>query len=438
METASEPPAARVEVVRTDYFGTTIEDPYAWMEDWQSEESRAYLQSQGEYARGILDNLPERVELRERISQLRDVVPVLGGFQMAGGRTFYLRRDPEENMAKLVVRLRPEAKEQVLFDPNSLQGEEHTSIDWFSASRDGRLVAYGTSSGGSENSILQVLDVDSGEHLPDAITRTQFNAGALYWLADNQSFLYNRLRDVAEDDDPSERYLDSKVRLHRLGANPDDDLIVFGRGVNPNVEMTRSDIPFLVVVPESDWALGLVAHGVQNELTVYALPLAEVGDPAEDAWTKVVDVEDAVTSFALSGDTVYALTHKNAPRFRAVAIDLRAPSLDDSPTIVPESGRVLENLLVVGGHLLTLDLDAGINRIRRVALDAGPPNPGPGSPEEVPLPFDGAISGIASEPGAALCFYRSSRSSSRRGSTAMMSRRARWRTPAGRPNRPST
>ncbi|MBV8823320.1 MAG: hypothetical protein JO123_11065, partial [Ktedonobacteraceae bacterium] len=99
------------------HFGITVEDPYRWMEDWKGEELQNWLKAQGAYSEAYLRALPERDALLKRITELDDISPHLSSFQVAGGRYFYLRRDPGEGVAKLVVRISLDAPEQLLFDP---------------------------------------------------------------------------------------------------------------------------------------------------------------------------------------------------------------------------------------------------------------------------------------------------------------------------------
>jgi prolyl oligopeptidase len=385
------PPQARVEIVRQTYYGTTIEDPYRWMEDWQGEELQAWLKAQAAYAREYLDALPEHDALLARVSELSDTTPSLSSPRMVAGRTFYLRRDPGENLPKLVVRDGPDAPERVLVDPATIEGEAHTNIDWYFPSPDGRLVAYGLSQGGSEDSTLFVREVDSGKMLGESISRTRFNApwGGVRWLEDNRSFLYHRLVEHPPDAPLTERYFDSRSHLHRLGTDPDSDPVILGRGVHPGVEIARQDFPSVFVTSHSDWMIGVVIHGVLNERTLYAAPRAALSDPAAIPWRMIVDVEDGVAAaaliggaFALRGDTVYLRTHKDAPRFQVVAMDLRHP--DRRTVVVPEGRAVIESVQLAKDYLLIRDLDGGIGRLRRVKLADG-------EVEEVPLAFDGTI-----------------------------------------------
>ncbi|HEX6507454.1 MAG TPA: prolyl oligopeptidase family serine peptidase, partial [Chloroflexota bacterium] len=387
------PPVARVDVVRDTYFGTVIEDPYRWMEDTRSEDSRAFIAGQAAYARELLDAIPEREELLTRIGELRSAVPVVTSPQIAGGRAFYLRRDPEDDLAKLVVRVSADAPEKVLLDPNALAGEAHTAIDWYRPSRDGSLVAYGVSQGGSEDSTLYVLDVDGGETLRDAITRTQFSGDALWWLEDNRSFVYHRLADVPDSAPQDERYLNARAHLHRLGTDPDDDPAVFGRGVHPDIEISPVDLAMVIAPKNGDWMFGIVVHGVLNELTIYVAHVGGLLEPAACPWKLVADTDDAVTDLAHDGDTAYLLTYRDAPRYKVLATDLNAPDLSTAQVAVPEGDVVVQAITVVGGYLVTRDLAAGVSRLRRVSLEGG-------TPERIPLPFEGAVTGWAHEAGS--------------------------------------
>jgi prolyl oligopeptidase len=130
--------------------------------------------------------------------------------------------------------------------------------------------------------------------------------------------------------------------------------------------------------------LGLVVHGVLREVTLYAAPLAELGAPTTVAWRKVVDIADAVTDFDLCGDTLYLMSHQDAPRFKVLAVSLPAPDLAHASVLVPPSDAVIQQIRVAGDSLLLHDLDGGIARLRRVQRSGG-------QPELVALPFDGTI-----------------------------------------------
>lgn len=392
------PPVARIEIARDTYFGTTIEDPYRWLEDWQSRESQMWLNGQAEYARQLLVALPAREVLTSRIDELSEAGQLLYGFNIAGGRYFYLRRDTGDNVPKLVVRTSQDAPEKVLLNPNAMPGDVHTVIDWFYPSHDGKLLAYGLSQGGSEESTLYILDVDTGATLSEAITRTRF--GSVSWLEDNRSFFYCRLPEPVPGALITERYHNLRSYWHNVGQEAEQDVAMFGRGVNSNVEIALTDFLDVKITKDSGWVIGVVIHGVLNERTLYATPIqALIADPVHCAWQKIADIEDAVTKFEVDGDLIYLCTHKDAPRYKIIATSLQNPELATAQVIVPPSQAVIQDLMLLSGYLLTRDLEAGIGRVRRIKLDGG-------QLEQVSLPYDGTISEWASnESGAELLLH---------------------------------
>ncbi len=384
METYPDPPKARVDVVTETYFGTTVEDPYRWMEAWSAPEGRAWLEAQAAHTKRVLEALPERAELLARISELSGASTTASDVRVASGRVFYLRRDPGENVFKLVAHLNSGEAATVLVDPNRMgEGDTHFAIDWYSPSNDGKRVAYGLSRNGSEDSVLYVLEADTGERHDLAITRTRWNE--VVWL-DDRSFLYTRFPEVAPDAPPMEHFLDNKIFLHRLGADPERDPIVLGRDSNPAVAMAPEDSAYIHLSKRSPWMLGVIIHGVLKEMTVYVAPRAALGDPATVPWAKVAGIEDGVTGFDLEGETVYLKTHGggSAPRFRVVAVPAAAPDLASAREVVPPSQAVVRAIRVAGDYLVVKDLDGGISRLRRVPLAGGLPEP-------IPLPTDGTV-----------------------------------------------
>ena len=394
----SNPPRARVEIVRDEYFGSVIDDPYRGMEDYKGEEAQTWLHQQANHAAQVLGALPERDALLARITKLSDAGPEMRSLSVAGGRVFALRQNPGENLPRLVMYATPTAPETTLIDPNTISGDAHTAIDWFAPSRDGRLVAYGVSQGGSEDSTLHVLDVEGGKALDLAIQHVQF--GGVCWLEDNASFLYNLLPPPTPEAPPGDFYLDSRVQVHRLGADPASDPVVLGRGAHAGVNLDRIDIPFVVVRSDSPWMVGLVLHGDLKENLVYVAPTSALAVPASIPWRRVASPDDAVTGFSITGNTLYLLTHHNAPRYQVIALPLDAhdsPDLGRATVVVPEGDAVLQDICVAGEYLLVREMTAGVGGLRRVPLAGG-------APEAVSLPDTGAILDWAGEPGSSVVY----------------------------------
>ncbi|HMF09605.1 MAG TPA: prolyl oligopeptidase family serine peptidase [Thermoanaerobaculia bacterium] len=376
------PPAAAIRAVTDDYFGRKVVDPYRWMENTGDPDFVAWMKAQNDYTRSVLDRIPGREALAGRIRELDNAGVTVSSAVRLGERYFYLKAEPGSDNRKLCVRDGLSGAERVLLDPEKRSTKDtHYSIDYFVPALDASRVAVGVSAGGSENSVLEILETASGNSLPERIERTQF--GVVDWSLDGKSFHYNQLAKLSAGSAPTDRYLKSMVRRHVLGTPVEKDPVVFGFGVSAKVPMTPEDLPFLFSSPASPWIAGVIAHGVQNERTVYVARRSSLAGGATP-WRKIADVDDAVTSLDLRGDTAYLLTHKNASRFKIMTVDCAHPEKKPAE-LVPESDAVITSLGVARDALYVQDLNGGLGRLRRVPASGG-------KIQTVALPFEGAIS----------------------------------------------
>ena len=391
--TAPKPPDTPTHAVTDEYFGTKIVDSYRWLENLKSPEVSAWMKAQNDYTRSVLDRIPGREKLRARIAQLDDTGVRVSGFQSYGGRWFYLRRAPGQDNQKLYTRDGAATAERLLLDPETLTANGvHYSIDYYTPSPDGKLVAVGIAPGGSENAVLHVVDAATGKELGEHIDRAQF--GAIAWLPNNRSFFYNRLRKLGPDEPRPSYYLNSRAYLHQLGDDPDKDAPVFGNGLSSSISMGESDFPFIALPVGSKYALAVDAHGVQNELTIYAAKVVDIHDAAAP-WRKIADVPDDSTGFDIHGDHLYLVTHHDAPRFKVVRLNLADGNFQTAEVVMAPSEAVVVGVGVAADAVYVQKLDGGIGRLFRIPFEGGAAKP-------VPLPFDGAIEELfvnAAEPG---------------------------------------
>ena len=222
-------PIARVQPVLDVYFGETVVDPYRWMENPQDPDWLPYLKAQNAHARAELDAIPGRAALQRRVAQLSGDTALTSKVQRAGGRLFYQQRPVGADNFKLFVRDADGIR--VLVDPPALGGATgHVSLDWWEASPDGAHLAYGLSLNGSEDSTLHVLAVADARDLPERIADTQ--GARPQWLNDGSGFFYTQLTGKVAT---PERFLDARVRFHRLGTDPTADPVLMRRGLYPEV-----------------------------------------------------------------------------------------------------------------------------------------------------------------------------------------------------------
>jgi prolyl oligopeptidase len=387
-------PKTPVREVTEEYFGTRVSDPYRWLEKTDNPEVVAWMKAQNDYTRTLLARIPGRDQLLERVKSLDNASAIVSGLQVAARHYFYYKTEPGSDNRKLYVRDTLGAPERLLVDPEKLTSAEgkHYSIDYFQPSIDGKYVAYGISPGGSEDSVLHVLEASTGKVLPDTIDRAQF--GSPNWLPDGRSFFFTRSQKLGPDAPPTAKYQKLRVYKHQLGNNPENDPLVFGYEVNPNVKVTENDFSVLAYSPGAPkYLVGLVIHGVKNEFDVYAIPFTT--DPvANTAWKKIADERDEVTGVDVHDDQIFLLSHKDASRFKVLRASLSNPDLAHASLAVPASQVVITHIDAAADALYIQDLDGGIGRLRRLPYSTA-------SIASVDLPFEGAIQSLVTEPTSA-------------------------------------
>jgi prolyl oligopeptidase len=387
----TKPPVAPVKNVADTFFGVTVNDPYRYMEDLKNPDVAAWMKAQADYTRDTLAKIPQRDALLREVTTFGDAAAArVTSVQVTGERVYYLKRRADENIAKLYTRDGLAGKERLLVDPDHMPAPEgkHLAIDYFAASPDNKYLAYGISIGGSEESVLHVIDLATGKETGDVIDRANF--GSPSWLPDGR-MLYNRLQKMPAESAVTDKYINSRAYVHALGTNPDTDTPLLGAGLAAGLAIEPAEIPIAVSPIGSKYVVGLVINGVQNEFKLYAAPVtALAGD--KTPWVRVVDNADDVTGFDVAGETLYLLTHKNASRFKVLSVSLAKPDLATAQVVVPPTEAVVTGIVVAKDALYVRRMNGGVSDLLRVTY-------GPGAkPMPVKLPYAGDVKGLAADP----------------------------------------
>jgi prolyl oligopeptidase len=382
------PPVARRQPVTETLWGEQVVDPYRWMEDPKDTEWESFMKGQAAHARRVLDAIPGRKALYERVTQLSGGVPIAYAPQVTDkGRLFYQMRPTGANQFKLYMRDGVNGAEKLLIDPGTLRGpnDVHMSLDWWLASPSGRYVVYGLSPAGSENSVAQILEVDTGRILPERIDRTQYANPS--WLPDSSGFFFVRLAEGAKLG-AQDYYLDSVAWLHRVGTDTKDDVRVLSRGQYPGVPMERNEFPGVFADPTSRHVVAIVAGGVRRENPLYTATLDSVL-ARQPQWRKVCDVADEVTGFAFRSDELFLQTTRNATNAKVLKTSMSAPDLASAATVIPEGQSVIEAIAMARDGLYVRDMDGGYNGLRRLGND--------GRLQTIKLPFEGSFESMSTD-----------------------------------------
>ncbi|MGH7685114.1 MAG: hypothetical protein ACREMT_12275, partial [Vulcanimicrobiaceae bacterium] len=238
-----------------------------------------------------------------------------------------------------------------------------------------------------------MVRVSDGKLLHETISRTRF--GVTGWRVDGKAFFYNRLPVTHANAPPAERDQRPIVYLHVLGTNVAHDRPVFGIDVNRNVPMVPTDIGEVAETPGSRWVLGIIAHGVRNEVTIYAETITDL-NAHRGAWRKIVDVADEVTGAAAQGDTLYLQTHHNAPNYKVIAINMAHPNIARARSIVAaDAHRVIEGIDIARDGVYVQRRDGGTGELLRLHVTRN----GKAFPAgTVRLPYDGNVVAATTDP----------------------------------------
>jgi prolyl oligopeptidase len=353
--TIAYPETKRVDVTE-EHFGQTISDPYRWLENdvRNDREVAAWVESQNKVTNDYLNTLPGRDVFRDRLKQLynyeRFSIPV-----KKGGRYFYLHNSGLQSQQVLYVRDSLDSAGRVLIDPNTWAKDGAIALAEWSASDDGKRVAYAVQDGGTDWRTIRVLDVNTGKILDDEVKWARFTNIA--WTKDGTGFFYTRYPEPKQGSESQASVANHAVYFHAIDTPQAQDRLVYTNPDQPNMLHT-----FSITADGRYVAIASTPVSATNTLTVVDLQSADwkprkLVDNLDNQWSVVGNV----------GTKFFLMTSQNATRFKVVTMDIAAdPVITD---VVPEQDSVLLNASLVAGRLLISYLADVKTEIRRYTLD---------------------------------------------------------------------
>ena len=356
-------PPTRTDDVKEVLHGVEITDPYRWLEDQQSPETRAWIDEQNKHTQSVFEALPGRGPIERRLTELMKIdtnsMPV-----ERSGRYFFSRRMADQDQFVIYMRKGLEGSDTVLVDPHPMSPERTTSVNMLDISEDGSLLAYGVREGGEDEVSVRLMNVDTGEHLPDKLPRARYFGISL--KPDKSGFYYTRHNAQG-----------SRVFYHAMGKNPADDTQIFGKGYGPDKGITSS------LSEDGRYLLITVFHGSAADQTEIYFQDGARQEPV------VPIVNDIVARFSgeIAGSTLFMLTNWNAPRGTILAVNLARPARSNWREVVSERDPVLEDFSLAGGRIFAAYLENVRTRVKIF-------EPNGSEAGELELPDLGSASGI--------------------------------------------
>ncbi|MBE9181932.1 S9 family peptidase, partial [Oculatella sp. LEGE 06141] len=350
------PLTAKVDQV-DDYHGIKVADPYRWLEDPNSDETKTWIAAQNEVTFGYLNQLASREPIKERLTQLWNYEKFSIPFKKAN-RYFYFKNDGLQNQDVLYTLTDLAAEPQVLIDPNTFSADGTIALSGIALSEDARLIAYGVSASGSDWQEWKVRQVETGADLPDHVQWIKFSGAS--WTRDNQGFFYSRYDEPNDASKLEDINYFQKLYYHQVGTAQSDDVLVYER---PD----QKDWMFGAQVTEDGRYLIIdVDRGTEPKNLVFWKDLTQPNAPVVEL---INTFEASYRLIENEGSIFWFTTDLDAPKGRVIAIDLTHPEQEHWRELIPEAVETLLGVSVVNQQFIAFYLKDAHTRIKTFHLD---------------------------------------------------------------------
>jgi prolyl oligopeptidase len=383
-------PKAQTGGVLDDYHGTKVADPYRWLEDTDALETKAWIEAENCVTFGFLERIPEREQIRQRLTKIWDY-PKYGTPFKDGGRYFFFKNDGLQNQSVLYVQRTLADPPAVLLDPNRLSEDGTVALSALEVSDDGRYLAYSTSASGSDWQEFLVRDIATGRDLADHLQWVKFSGAS--FTKDGAGFFYSRYPQP-EGAALQSVNRDMKLYYHRVDTDQSADVLVYQRPDQPDWGFGAG------VTDDGRYLVNSVWLGTDRRNRVY---YQDLGDPMRPTpggeMVRLLDDFDAGYGFAGNdGPVFYFWTDLDAPRGRLIAIDTRNPARANWREIIPQGKDVLQGAQIVNRTFVASYLVDARSALRLFGMDGAPKG-------EIALPTLGSLGGVSGRPDEPEMFY---------------------------------
>jgi prolyl oligopeptidase len=332
-------PVARKSDQIDDYHGMKVADPYRWLEDLDSAETRQWVEAENNLTFAYLNAIPQRAAIRERLTKLWNYEKYGVPFK-EGNRYFYTRNSGLQNQSVLYTVTSLDAPPQMILDPNTLSADGTVAVSGLQTSPDGKLLAYSLSASGSDWQEWKVRDVETGKDLSDHLQWVKFSG--VSWTRDGKGFFYNRYDEPKADALKGVNYF-QKVYYHKLGTAQAEDVLVYERPDQKDWLFGGS------VTEDGNYLIITIYQGTDVKNRVYYKDLKAKDAPV----VKLLDDFDAAYSFVGNeGSRFWFQTDQQAPRGKVIEINAAKPERANWKVIVPESKETLQATTFVNNKFI--------------------------------------------------------------------------------------
>ena len=350
-QTKIEYPQTRKVEQSDDYHGTKISDPYRWLEDDNSAETKAWVEAQNKVTFDYLNQIPERAKIKARLTELWNYERYSAPFKQ-GGKYFYTKNDGLQNQSVWYVAESVGDKGRVLLDPNTLSKDGTVALNGFSISDDGKMLAYGLSSSGSDWVEWHFREVETGKDLPDVLRDIKFSGAS--WTKDGKGVFYSRFPATDEKAKLTSLNYNQKIYYHKLGTPQSEDILIYERPDDKEMSVGGG------VTEDGKYLIVYVSKGTSPKNQIYYKDLSK---PDSQVLPLVDKFESSYGFIGNDGSMFYFLTDKDASHGRVVAVDVSKQD-KEWKEIIPEGRETLGDVNFVNNQFIGNYLKDAYTQIR--------------------------------------------------------------------------
>ena len=334
------PPETRRDDVVDDYHGAKVPDPYRWLEDQSSPETRAWIEKENAYTQSVLGALPGRAVIEKHVAALMKI-DAFGVPTERGGRLFYSKRMADQDLFVLYGKKGLSGTEQVVVDPHAMSKDHTTSVNWMAIALDGAIAAYSVREGGADEVAVHLVDGATGKEMADGLPRADYLS--LDIAPNNKGIYYTVIKKAGP-----------RAYYHAMGSDPAKDEEIFGSSYGPEMLIGVS------LSEDGRYLLFHVFHGSAGDYSeVYYKDLK-----ADGPITPLVKGVPARFVAQIAGGKAYVQTNWKAPNDRVLVADMGNPGIENWHEVIPEGKWPIQAVALVGGKMLVRYTENATSRLR--------------------------------------------------------------------------
>ncbi|MGB0176212.1 MAG: prolyl oligopeptidase family serine peptidase, partial [Owenweeksia sp.] len=369
--------------VADNYFGQEVKDPYRWLENDTSAETEAWVKAENEVTFGYLEDIPYRNAINERLTELWNYERFSAPF-VRGEYTYFFKNDGLQNQAVVYRQKGEDGTPELFLDPNTFSKDGTTSLAGMSFTKDGSMLAYQVSEGGSDWRKVIIMNAASKEIIEDSLIDVKFSGTS--WKG-NDGFYYSSYDKPKDGSQLSGLTQYHKLYYHKLGTAQSEDKLIFGGEKNP-----RRYISGGVTEDENFLVISAATSTTGNEL--YIQDLRQPGSPII---TLVDNFENDHSIIHTEGNKLYIETNMDAPNGKIVTASLPKATPENWEVFIPETENVL-NTGTAGGKFFTNYIKDATSKVYQYDKDGN-------MEREIELPGVGSAGGFGGRMEDSVLYY---------------------------------